>query len=180
MRHRLAEPVQQRKVRRVVDDLSHLIPTRETIEKSAMESVETSLFKQLLMKLGVDGKAVKKAMRKDGRITSSWFGAEFPDFPFEIDATRIKSCFVQEFFERPTKTAAFESFVKAFPEHKTRPSALMFKAEGFTALVIFTSPAMGEGVGVALRFNVRGVPYYVSTLKEFADAYRERCGPLDS
>ena len=173
------EPGRKRKVRRVVDDLSHLIPTRETIEKSVLESVETSLFKQLLMKLGVDGKTVKKQMKKEGRLTSSWFGAEFPDFPFEIDATRIKHCVVQEFFERPTKTPAFDTFVRMFPDHKSQPSALMFKADGFTALVMFTSPAMGEGVGVALRFNVRGVSYYVSTLKEFADAYRERCGPLD-
>lgn len=171
---------EQRRGRRVVEDLSHLIPTRDTIEQSVTESVETSLFRKLCMNLGVPGKVIKQRLRKDGKLTGSWFGGEYSTFPFEIDAVRLKHCFVQEFFERPTKTPVFEAFTRMFPRHKEEPSALMFKADGFTALVMFTSPAMGEDVKVALRFNVRGVSYYVSTLKEFCDAYRERCGTLDT
>lgn len=164
----------------MVDNLSHLLPTKESTEKSLLESVETSLFKQFLSGLGVSGKSIKQQLRKDGKLTPSWFHGEFPDFPFEMEATRVRHCHVQEFFERPTKTPVFGVFTKAFPDHKKSPSALMFKAEGFTSLVMFTSDAMGVDVGVALRFNVRGQAYYVSTLKEFANAYRERCGSLDT
>ena len=155
----------------MVDDLSHLVPTPASVEATAAAGREASLLRQFITWLG--------ARSPRGKLTTEWFHGEYPGFPFLVSTARVKSAKVQDFFERPTKTPAFETYMEEYGK-ETSPAVLLFKSTGFTPLALFNAPVMGEEVRVCLRFSVRGTPFFVATMKEFCDAYRERAGPLGS
>lgn len=161
-------------------DLSHLIPSPGQMKRRAEESLESTLLKQLLKWLGVEAWVIRDAEKRGDRLDVGWVHGQFSSFPFELAVRRLKDCGAQEFFERPTKTPAFEAFIEEFGATPEKPCLLLFKAKGFTSLALFNSPIMGADVKVALRFRVREYPYFLSTMKEFCDAYRERSGALDS
>lgn len=123
---------------------------------------------------------VPSARIKSAELTIPWFQAEFPSFPFDLATARLRRADIQEFFERPTKTEAFQAFGMSFAAWRKAPrcQALLFKSPGFTLLSLYTSPVMGLETGTALRFRVQEREFYLSTLKEFCDVYRERSGPL--
>lgn len=154
----------------MVDDLSHLLPSHEQLEKQSSSARESSLLRQFIKWLG--GKPPR------GQLTVEWFHGEYPSFPFVLSTSRVRSMRVQDFFDKPTKTPAFEKFVEEFTD-ETTPSVLLFKSTGFTPLSMFNAPVMGGEVHVCLRFSVRGRSYFVSTMKEFCATYQERSGSLE-
>jgi hypothetical protein len=164
-------------------DLSHLIPSKKVLDDMAERAAEGALLSQFLRGLGVRRSAIAEGERqsKDGRLSLDWFANNFSSFPFNVYTTRIQKCEVEDFFDRPSKTAAFERFTEAFGSlWKTEPCVMLFKAQCFHALALYTSPVMGCEVAVALRFRLRGHDFYVSTMKEFTNAYCQRAGAVDS
>lgn len=160
-------------------DLSHLLPSKEKLEERASVSREVSLLRQFMDWMDVPPAVIKRGQAQG--LSTSWFHAEYPGFPFVLATARLGSSNVQDFFERPTRTDGYKAFMKEFSYiWKERPCALFFKSTGFTSLALFSSPVLGQLTAIALRVNFRDGQLFLSTMRGFCEAYTERSGSLGS
>lgn len=97
------------------------------------------------------------------------FGAEYPDFPFEMAARRVKHTLrlYQDLVERWTKTELFRALTDAFPDPADRPRALVFPWASWETMVLHDRhPPAGPGFWF-LRRLPGGALIVLEPLKQF-------------
>ncbi len=152
-------------------DLGDLLPSGEDLQRLKKENFEVSLVRRLAKDLGGSPEFLKEVKRAE-RYDLDMLYAAYPSFPWKMQIDRVERYSVEELFQRPTKSPVFERFAGYFPDWSDEQVLLFFKAKGFGVLVMGTMHRL-EHCQVVLTARVRGVPFYVTTYEEFADAVRE-------
>jgi len=154
--------------------LTHLLGTPEQFRKAKVEGFEHSVLKRMLKHFRVVPKGIDRLCDDaGGKLTTAWWHSRFRQWPVELHCTRIESYSVQDLFERPTKSPVYAEFVSVFPKAREYPSALFFKAQGFSTLVLTNVRWVLDNAQCYLRFSVKGGALYVTTFDEFIGSVPE-------
>jgi hypothetical protein len=153
-------------------DIEDLLPNAGDLQKVKKENFEHAMATRLARDLRAPAHKLSEIRRHDV-YDLDMFYADFPGFPWEVVVDRVERYSVQELFQKPTKSPVFASFTEHFPEWSGEDTCLLiFKARGFTTLVMGTPPRL-ETCSVVLKASIRGHALYVTTYEEFIDAVRD-------
>jgi hypothetical protein len=146
--------------------------TPEEALRQSEENFEHQCVKQLLRGFGLPTKQLSALERQQRQFTCDWFASEFPQFQVTLATCRVREYSLQELFERPAKNPVTQAFVECFgtsPEQL--PCALLFKASGWTKLVMGRDLPWIDERRNYLNLSIYGRRYCVCPLEEFIDAY---------
>lgn len=157
------------------DLLDLVLGTPEEARQRSNENFEHQCIKQLLRGLGMAAKAITRLERQVGQFSCAWFAAEYPQFEVQLVACRVREYSLQDLFERPAASPVMKTFIEHFGKGDLEvPAALMFKAAGWTKLVMARDLNWFSEQHNYLNLCVYGVRYCVCPLEEFISAYPRR------
>lgn len=149
--------------------------SREDAIRRSDENFEHQCVKQLLRGLGMPPKRLASLERSiEGGFSCEWFTAEYPEWPGHLEACRVREYSLQGLFERPATNPVMESFLERFGKAPDAPCAMIFRAAGWTKLVMERGSEWITEQHNYLNLCVHRARYRVLPLEEFINAYPQR------